>query len=38
VTAGGSNFATGTMYGLIPASQDVAPGSYTDMITVTVTY
>ncbi len=38
VTAGGSNFATGTMYGLIPALQDVAPGSYTDMITVTVTY
>ena len=38
VTAGGSNFATGTMYGLIPASQDVAPGSYSDVITVTVTY
>jgi spore coat protein U-like protein len=38
VPAGGSNFATGTMYGLIPASQDVVPGSYADMITVTVTY
>jgi spore coat protein U-like protein len=38
VTAGGSNFATGTFYGLIPASQDVAPGSYSDVITVTVTY
>lgn len=38
VPAGGSNFATGTMYGLIPASQDVVPGSYTDVITVTVTY
>ncbi len=38
VPAGGSNFATGTMYGLIPASQDVAPGSYADVITVTVTY
>jgi spore coat protein U-like protein len=38
VTAGGSNFATGTMYGLIPAAQDVAAGSYTDVITVTVTY
>jgi spore coat protein U-like protein len=38
VPAGGSNFATGTMYGLIPASQDVAPGAYSDIITVTVTY
>jgi spore coat protein U-like protein len=38
VTAGGSNFATGTFYGLIPAAQDVAPGSYSDVITVTVTY
>jgi spore coat protein U-like protein len=38
VPAGGSNFATGTMYGLIPASQDVAPGSYADVITVTVSY
>ena len=38
VPAGGSNFATGTMYGLIPALQDVAPGSYSDVVTVTVTY
>jgi len=38
VTAGGSNFATGTLYGLIPARQDVAPGTYTDVIVVTVTY
>ena len=38
VPAGGSNFATGTVYGLIPASQDVVPGSYSDVITVTVTY
>ncbi len=38
VTAGGSNFATKTMYGLVPALQDVAPGSYTDTLTVTVTY
>jgi spore coat protein U-like protein len=38
VPAGGSNFATGTMYGLLPASQDVVPGGYSDVITVTVTY
>ena len=38
VPAGGSNLATGTLYGLIPASQDVAPGAYSDIITVTVTY
>jgi spore coat protein U-like protein len=38
VPAGGSNLATGTLYGLIPASQDVAPGGYSDVITVTVTY
>ena len=38
VPAGGSNLATGTFYGLIPASQDVAPGSYSDVITVTLTY
>jgi spore coat protein U-like protein len=35
---GGSNVVTETFYGLIPASQDVAPGSYSDVITVTVTY
>jgi spore coat protein U-like protein len=38
VPAGGSNFATGTFYGLIPASQDVAPGAYSDVVVVTVTY
>jgi spore coat protein U-like protein len=38
VAAGGTNFATGTFYGLIPAGQDVAPGTYADVITVTVTY
>lgn len=38
VAAGGSNVATGTMYGLIPASQDVAPGAYSDVIVVTATY
>lgn len=39
VAAGGSNVVeTETFYGLIPASQNVAPGSYSDVITVTVTY
>jgi spore coat protein U-like protein len=39
VTAGGGNVVeTETFYGRIPASQDVAPGSYSDVITVTVTY
>jgi spore coat protein U-like protein len=38
VPAGGTNFATGTLYGLMPASQDIAAGSYSDVITVTVTY
>lgn len=38
VIAGGSNYATGTMYGFIPAQQDVAAGSYADIVTVTVTY
>ena len=38
VAAGGTSSATGTMYGLVPASQDVAPGSYADTIVVTVTY
>jgi spore coat protein U-like protein len=38
VTAGGSNYATGTMYGAIPAAQDAAVGSYSDIITMTVTY
>jgi spore coat protein U-like protein len=38
VAAGGSQLVTGTFFGLIPTSQDVAPGSYSDVITVTVTY
>lgn len=38
VAAGGTNTATGTLYGLIPASQDVVAGGYSDVITVTVTY
>ena len=38
VAAGSGNVVTETFYGLIPASQDVAPGSYSDVITVTVTY
>lgn len=38
IIAGGSGQATGTMYGYIPPSQDVAPGGYSDVITVTVTY
>lgn len=38
VFAGGTNTATGTMYGMVPAQQDVAPGSYLDTILVTVTY
>lgn len=38
VFAGGTSTATGTMYGRVPAQQDVAPGSYVDTILVTVTY
>jgi spore coat protein U-like protein len=38
VQAGGNSVVTGTFFGLIPASQDVAPGGYSDVITVTVTY
>ena len=38
VFAGGSNTATGTMYGRVPALQDVAAGNYVDTILVTVTY
>lgn len=30
--------ATGTIYGRIPAGQDVAPGSYTDTIIITINY
>jgi spore coat protein U-like protein len=38
VDTDGSDGVTETFYGLIPASQDVSPGSYSDVITVTVTY
>jgi len=38
VSSSTSATATGTMYGQIPALQDVAPGSYVDTILVTVTY
>jgi spore coat protein U-like protein len=38
VDTDGSSMVTETFFGLIPASQDVAPGSYSDVITVTVTY
>jgi spore coat protein U-like protein len=38
VAAGGSNVVTETFYGLIPASQNAAPGAYSDIITVTVIY
>ena len=30
--------SSGTMYGQVPAGQDVAPGTYLDTITVTVNY
>lgn len=35
---GGTVQATGTMYGYVPARQNPNPGSYVDVITVTVTY
>lgn len=38
IIGGRSAAATSTMYGFIPPSQDVAPGGYSDVITVTVTY
>ncbi|HUX72537.1 MAG TPA: spore coat U domain-containing protein [Steroidobacteraceae bacterium] len=38
VVSGRSARASGTMYGYVPAAQNVAAGSYTDMITVTVSY
>jgi spore coat protein U-like protein len=39
VVAGGSSVTvTLTFYGLIPASQNVLPGSYSDLISLTVTY
>jgi spore coat protein U-like protein len=38
VTAGQIYQVTGNMYGLMPASQDVPAGAYTDSIVVTVAY
>jgi spore coat protein U-like protein len=38
VTAGQVYQVSGNMYGMIPASQDVAAGSYSDLIVVTVAY
>lgn len=38
VTAGQVYQVSGNMYGLIPAAQDVAAGSYSDTLLVTVTY
>jgi spore coat protein U-like protein len=38
VTAGQVYQITGSMYGFMPPSQDIAAGSYTDTIVVTVTY
>lgn len=35
---GGANVATATGFGMIPVGQYVAPGLYTDTITVTITY
>jgi spore coat protein U-like protein len=34
----GTRTATHTIYGRIPALQDVAPGSYTDSIVVTLAF
>lgn len=38
VTAGQAYQVTGFMYGFVPPLQDVAAGSYSDSIVVTVTY
>jgi spore coat protein U-like protein len=38
VTAGQVYQVAGNMYGFVPASQDVVPGSYADTIVITVTY
>ncbi len=38
VSAGQVYQATGTLYGFMPPAQNVAPGTYTDSIVVTVTY
>jgi spore coat protein U-like protein len=38
VTAGQIYQVSGALYGFMPASQNVAPGSYADTLVVTVTY
>ncbi|WP_165848046.1 Csu type fimbrial protein [Paraburkholderia lacunae] len=38
VTVGTSKSATLTAYGLIPGNQNVVPGTYSDSITITLTY
>jgi spore coat protein U-like protein len=39
LTAGNpTQTATGTIYGKIPAGQNVAPGTYTDTLVVTITF
>lgn len=38
VTVSGTGTASYTLYGMIPALQNVPVGSYTDTVTVTVTY
>jgi spore coat protein U-like protein len=38
ITAGQVYQVGGSMYGLVPARQDVAPGSYVDTIVMTVVY
>jgi spore coat protein U-like protein len=38
VTGSGSGHFTFTVYGLLPAGQDVSPGTYTDTITITLTF
>ncbi|NRO99442.1 fimbrial major subunit CsuA/B family protein [Paraburkholderia sp. NMBU_R16] len=38
VALGSSKSATLTAYGLIPGNQNVAPGTYSDSITITLTY
>jgi spore coat protein U-like protein len=38
VIAGQVYQVAGNMYGFVPASQDVVPGSYADTIVITVTY
>ncbi len=37
-TPSGSSSTSGTIYGIVPAHQDVAPGAYGDTIIVTLSY